>query len=171
MGVAMNNLKNSYLLFLGLIGMALCMLAMIIGTSHYIRVYSKEPVAITGKLEIVNSHKRGLEIRVDQNSYILYKIPSSGLPYGIIGDIKIGKLLTVLNNKTGKDVRLEYIQISSNQKNIVSLTVDGFDYVDKEGAINDFTSVQRTMQYIGIVMLALTFICFFLVWKGKIRLE
>ena len=156
-------------LYIALAAWGLCMIFLIVMTSYYIHLYSEEPIVVIGELKDVNWDHRGLEVFVDNNSYIISKSHYTKRSYGVIDNIPLGDLLTLLDEKGGREVCLEYTKTGSNHNQIVRLTIDGVNYVEKDTAISDFIGENKTMRGIGIVMLALTVVCYVLTKKGIIR--
>lgn len=163
--------KKRYLLYMGLICIVICALFTMIVTSHYIYLYSKEPIVLTGRLGEVHYHTRGLEIDVDGNHYVVYQPQNSVRTFGFKDDINREKMYTFLDWQNGKDVYLEYIKITSSQKNVVRLTVNGSDYVDRYEAISDFIQGEKLARGIAVAVFILASACIYFTHKGKIQIE
>lgn len=162
--------KNT--LYAGLILLALCMLVTILVTSYYIYLYSQEPVVVTGKLEDVQwARNNSIAIYVDGNRYVVHKDPYSSRSFGVLGNTKLGTLMTTWEKKIGSECKLEYVKTGSRYNKVVDLTIDGFDFIHKDIAINDNIDDQKTMRYIGIVVLFLAVVCVSLVYKGFIIIK
>ena len=162
---------NQSKLYAILIGIIICALFTIVMSSHYIYLFSKEPIAVIGRLDTVSFHRKGIEIDMDGDPYILYQPRNAVLTYGFKDGIRREKMYTFLNRQKGKEVYLEYIKIAPTHKNVVSLTIDGVDYVNKNEAISDSVEVNKNARYIATALLILMIPFVFLAHKGKIQLE
>lgn len=171
MYIEQGEIKKRFVIYMGLLGIAICALFTMIVTSHYIYLYSQEPIALTGQLGEVHYHTRGLEIDVDGNPYVVYQPRSSVRTFGFKDDINREKMYMFLDWQKGKNVSLEYIQITSNQKNVVGFTVNGIDYVDRNEAVTDFVEGEKLVRGIAIILFILASVCIYFTYKGKIRIE
>lgn len=144
-------------------------LIIIIGTTYYIHIFLQEPKIITGRLDGTEWYYSGtMAVYVNGDRYVLRKETYSKRTFGIIENKKLGDLMKILDGKIGKEVNLECIEINSKTRNIIGLTIDGIDYIDKNVAVSDFIGIEKTIRNIGIVMLVIMTVIFVLTWKGII---
>ena len=156
--------------FYALIALGILSLFMIIMGSYYIYGYSQEPTSVTGQLRGVTWTSRGIYVYVDGDRYKVFKNPYSNDSFGIIDNLKLGELKTALEGKTGKLVYLEYLKtgFKNADKEIVQLTVDGVDYVEKSVAISDYIGYEKIGRRIFIVIFVIVIACCILIKKGII---
>lgn len=150
---------------IGLILLILLALAAIIGTSCRIRSYSKATTAINGILEDVNSSPNcSIELCVGGDRYRLYKdIRYSERSFGVLDNMSLGTLESVLYTQIGREVYLEYVQIEANS-HIVQLSIDGKELVTKDIAVQDFVGDERTTRRIWEIVLGIALILLSFVW-------
>ena len=117
--------------------------------SHYIRILKDEPIVVSGTLQGVSwdqigRRDYGLELYVNGDVYNIVRysaLSQAGrLNYGIEGDgmaEDVEILMRRLQQKTGREIRLEYVPLAENGKLVVRLTVDGEEYIDEDEARRD----------------------------------
>ena len=117
--------------------------------SHYIRILKDEPIVVSGTLRAVSWDEigrkdYGLRLHVDGHEYNIIRHSAFShtgrLNYGIEGDgtvedVKI--LMRRLQQKTGREIRLEYVPLAENGKLVVRLMIDGEEYIDEDEARRD----------------------------------
>ena len=131
-------------LYAGLVLMVLCMIVMILVSSIYIHLYSQEPVVVTGKLEDVQwARNNSIAIYMDGNRYVVHKDPYSSRSFGVLGNTKLGTLMTTWEKKIGSECKLEYVKTGSRYNKVVDLRIDGFDFIHKDIAIKDNMSIKK----------------------------
>lgn len=134
--------------------LAFCFLFVVIFTSYEIHLYSKEPVAITGKLLKLDYNRGGPILYVNGENYYVYKSRHNRDTFGIFMNLKGTELLPLLEEKLGSEANIEYIETRPGRKQIVSLTIDEWKVVDRIGAVRDNIKEAKTDRIIGIMLLA-----------------
>lgn len=126
-------------------------LFLVITASHYIGLLRGEAIVVRGTLQGVSwdgigrrGSDYGMELYVNGDVYNIVRYSALSqvgrLNYGIEGDgmaedVKI--LMRRLQQKTGREIRLEYVPLAENGKLVVRLTVDGEEYIDEDEARRD----------------------------------
>lgn len=126
-------------------------LFLVITASHYIGLLRGEAIVVRGTLQGVSwdgigrrGRDYGLELYVNGDVYNIVRYSALSqvgrLNYGIEGDgmaedVKI--LMRRLQQKTGQEIRLEYVPLAENGKLVVRLMIDGEEYIDEDEARRD----------------------------------
>ena len=108
-----------------------------------------EAIVVSGTLQGVSWDEMGrrdygLELYVNGDVYNIVRYSALSrtgrLNYGIEGDgmaEDVEILMQRLQQKTGQEIRLEYVPLAENGKLVVRLTVDGEEYIDEDEARRD----------------------------------
>lgn len=145
---------------------SLVLLVLIAISVYHIHAYSQKPAVATGTLEkVMPSINGSIELSVSDTIYKIYKDNRySKRSFGVIDNLPKNNLMKVLDAKNGQDVYLEWVQVGS-VKQIIQLSIDRVEFVDKDSSISDFIGNERSNINICLVLLAITAIVFLLVWK------
>lgn len=139
----------------------------IIGTTNSICLYTKEPTAISGKLEgvrlVYSLGDPAVEIKVNGERFLIRKPLYSIRSYGIIQNKKLGNLLDILNLKIGKQVHLECMKTGEKDGTIIWLTVDGIDYIEKDIALRDYIGTEKVTRIFCMAILVFTLACWIII--------
>lgn len=121
-------------------------LFLVIMASHYIGLLRGEAIVVSGTLQGVSwdeigRRDYGLELYVNGDVYNIVRYSALSqvgrLNYGIEGDgmaEDVEILMRRLQQKTGQEIRLEYVPLAENGKLVVRLTIDGEEYIDEDEA-------------------------------------
>ena len=145
-------------------------LFLVIMASHYIGLLRGEAIVMSGTLQGVSwdeigRRDYGLELYVNGDVYNIVRYSALSqvgrLNYGIEGDgmaEDVEILMRRLQQKTGQEIRLEYVPLAENGKLVVRLTIDGEEYIDKDEARRDHIRYQEAGRNVWIIVCAVALI-------------
>ena len=145
-------------------------LFLVITASHYIGLLRGEAIVMSGTLQGVSWDEMGrrdygLELYVNGDVYNIVRYSALSqvgrLNYGIEGDgmaEDVEILMRRLQQKTGQEIRLEYVPLAENGKLVVRLTIDGEEYIDKDEARRDHIRYQEAGRNVWIIVCAVALI-------------
>lgn len=150
--------------YLALIAFFILAVFCIIITGYYIYCISSVPLTAEGIIDYIHVHRpKGRMIytfQLNGKEYDFYRKTNSNRTFGLKDEYSWNDFEQITLSSAGLPAKIEYYHHSSNGRTILSLSLDGIEYIEYDAAVQDHLTIRLREHIISIVALIVTIILF-----------